>query len=40
MRLDNGTPDPQKPKNLQPINQRFGRQFKVVSFRWLNSNEI
>jgi hypothetical protein len=40
MRLDNGTPDPQKQKDLRPLNQSFGRQFKMVSFRWLNSDEI
>lgn len=25
---------------LTTENQRFGRQFKVVSFRWLNANDI
>ena len=24
---------------LNPINQKFGRRFKLVKFRWLNSNE-
>ena len=31
---------PDTPGDLQPLNQTFGRQFKVVSFRWLNENEI
>lgn len=25
---------------LNPINQRFGRRFKLVKFRWLNPNEV
>jgi hypothetical protein len=25
---------------LTDINHRFGRKFKIKSFRWLNSNEI
>jgi hypothetical protein len=25
---------------LNPINQKFGRRFKLVKFRWLSSNEI
>jgi Arc/MetJ-type ribon-helix-helix transcriptional regulator len=29
-----------RPANLNPINAKFGRRFSVVSFRWLNSNEI
>jgi hypothetical protein len=40
MRLDDGTPAPQKHNDLQSLNQNFGRQFKMVAFRWLNSNEI
>lgn len=40
MRLDVGTPAPQKHNDLQSLNQNSGRQFKMVSFRWLNSNEI
>ena len=40
MRLENGTPDPQKLQGLRPVNQLFGRQFTMISFRWLNSNEI
>jgi hypothetical protein len=26
--------------DLSPINRRFGRRFEVVSFRWLNANEL
>lgn len=33
-RLPDDAPD------LKPLNQLFGRQFKVVSFRWLNHHEI
>jgi hypothetical protein len=22
------------------INQRFGRKFRIVKFRWLNANEV
>jgi Tfp pilus assembly protein PilV len=40
MRFDDGTPDPRKQQGLLPANRTFGRQFKMVSFRWLNSNEI
>ncbi len=29
-----------RPSNLNPINAKFGRRFSVVSFRWLNSDEI
>lgn len=29
-----------KNNNLTPANSRFGRKFKIASFRWLNSNEI
>jgi hypothetical protein len=25
---------------LSPLNQTFGRKFNIISFRWLNSNEI
>ncbi len=25
---------------LNPLNQTFGRKFNIISFRWLNSNEI
>lgn len=25
---------------LQALNQRFGRRFKVVSFRWLNEEDL
>lgn len=28
------------PANLSAINQRFGRQFEIVSFRWLSEKEI
>ncbi|MEI6603675.1 MAG: hypothetical protein WCP35_00090 [Verrucomicrobiota bacterium] len=40
MRGDDGTPDPQKHKELLQINQTFGRQFKIISFRWLKQDEI
>ncbi|MEX1116644.1 MAG: hypothetical protein WEB53_15470 [Akkermansiaceae bacterium] len=26
--------------DLSPVNRRFGRRFEVVSFRWLNANEV
>jgi len=32
----NPTPNPE----LTPTNQKFGRAFKIISFRWLNESEI
>ena len=34
--------DPVSPSasKLNPVNQRFGRRFKVIRFRWLNEAEI
>ena len=31
---------PNETVELKEINERFGRQFKVVSFRWLNKDEV
>ena len=26
--------------SLNPINQKFGRRFKLIKFRWLSANEV
>lgn len=36
---DTNTPDA-LPDELTALNQRFGRQFRVISFRWLSRDEI
>ena len=32
--------NPDKDISYQGINQRFGRKFKIVKFRWLNENDV
>ena len=32
--------NPDKEISYQGINQRFGRKFKIVKFRWLNENDV
>lgn len=34
------SPDTQLPNLTQTDNQNLGRQFRVISFRWLNENEV
>jgi hypothetical protein len=36
MPLGDATPS----KNVNTLNQTFGRRFKIVSFRWINQNEL
>jgi hypothetical protein len=38
MRGEDGLP--QLDSDLDPINEAFGRKFQLVSFRWLNKDEI
>jgi hypothetical protein len=32
--------NPDKDSSYQGINQRFGRKFRIVKFRWLNENDV
>jgi hypothetical protein len=32
--------NPDKDISYQGINQRFGRKFRIVKFRWLNENDV
>jgi len=32
--------NPDKDISYQGVNQRFGRKFKIVKFRWLNENDV
>lgn len=38
--VDPANPPAALVNDLGPLNQRFGRRFVVVSFRWLNPNEV
>lgn len=38
--LDPADPPATPTESLSAVNQRFGRQFRVVSFQWLNEDEI
>lgn len=38
--LDPLNPTTPLPDQLNELNQRFGRQYKIVSFRWITSDEI
>ena len=33
-------PETRAPELVSAINRAFGRQFRIVNFRWLNSEEI
>ena len=38
--VDAASPPETALEELTPANRRFGRSFRVVSFRWLQPNEI
>jgi hypothetical protein len=38
--IDLADPAQISPQPISPINQRFGRKFQLMSFRWLNADEI
>ena len=38
--FDPGDPPDTTAAKLQPLNKRFGRRFEIVSFRWLQANDI
>ena len=38
--IDPSNPDTLRTEELNEINQKFGRRFRMVSFRWLSSDEV
>ena len=38
--VDPSDPAQTSTDKLNPTNQKFGRKFEIVSFRWLSPNEI
>jgi hypothetical protein len=38
--FDKTQPEETAPADLNPLNQRYGRRFKVISFRWLTRSDI